>query len=91
MKGPPLADGVPPWTRERRQPTHKELAAKHVADGGFETYGAQAVGNSHPGNSLGDMAQTDKELVELEGMPGTFVRRPKAVSVPDIKLRSFDK
>jgi hypothetical protein len=29
-----LSDNVPPWVRERRQPTRAELAGKHEADGG---------------------------------------------------------
>lgn len=38
MKGPSLVDGIPPWRREKRQPTRAELAAKHIADGGTESY-----------------------------------------------------
>ena len=33
-KKPALAENVPVWVREKRQPTRAELAAKHDADGG---------------------------------------------------------
>jgi hypothetical protein len=75
-----LGDNRPIWVREKRAPTRAELAAKHAADGGGS---ATASGNTLPDDEPGET-----ELHEI--CPGTFIRRPKAVPVADIKLRKIN-
>lgn len=73
------SENMPIWQREKRQPTRAELADKHAADGG-------GMGSSVSGNSLpDDVADEDTETVELEGLPGTFVKRPKAPANINVK------
>jgi hypothetical protein len=76
-----LGDNVPPWVRERRQPTKAELADKHVADGGGM---GTASGNSLPD----DVDDSDTETVELSS--GILLQRPKASPASNIKMRKFE-